>query len=107
MPKLFRDALLEALERTGAPLKKVAEGAGVSYDQLKKLRQRDTGSTNVDDAVRVANFFGMTLDEFIGDDTAQARSEAVALYSQLTEAERTILRDAARGRTVPAQAAEK
>ena len=43
MAKVFRDALIEALDRTGTPLKEVAERAGVSYEQLKKVRYRAAG----------------------------------------------------------------
>jgi len=102
MTKTFRDALLErvAISRseTGKPsLRAVATGAGVSYEQLKKLKQRDDGSTNVDDAVKVANFFGLTLDEFLGDPTATVRAEIDALYSSLSAEERSYLRGIADG----------
>ena len=98
MAKTFRSALLDALEETGLPLSKVALGSGVSYDQLKKLRQRPLASTNVDDARAVANFFGVTLDQFLDDTSLSARVELVELRNRLTERELEILRDAARGR---------
>lgn len=95
----FREALLA---RTGGPdqpsLRAVAEGAGVSYEQLKKVRQGKSGSTNADDAVRVAHFLGLTLDEFLNDRLAEDRAEIARLYSQLSEDERQLLRDAAHGR---------
>ncbi|MFB9149554.1 S24 family peptidase [Roseovarius ramblicola] len=43
----------------------IADSTGVSYEQLKKLRQRPQGSTNVDDAVKIANFFGVNVSDFI------------------------------------------
>ena len=98
MAKTFRSALLDALEETGLPLSKVALGSGVSYDQLKKLRQRPLASTNVDDARAVANFFGVTLDQFLDDASLSARVELVELRNRLTDRELEILRDAARGR---------
>jgi hypothetical protein len=98
MAKTFRSALLDALKETGLPLSKVALGSGVSYDQLKKLRQRPLASTNVDDARAVANFFGVTLDQFLDDTSLSARVELVELRNRLTERELEILRDAARGR---------
>lgn len=96
MVRTFRQALVDALKSTGTPLKQVADATGVSYEQLKKVRQRD-GSTNVDDAVKVANFFGMTLEEFIGDETATIRSDLVDLYNQLSNEERRYLQNSARG----------
>ena len=97
MAKTFRSALLDALEETGLPLSKVAEGSGVSYDQLKKLRQRPLASTNVDDARAVANFFGVTLDQFLDDTSLSARVELVEFYNRLTDQEIEILKAAARG----------
>lgn len=98
MAKTFRVALLEALEQTGLPLSKVAAGSGVSYDQLKKLRQRPRSSTNLDDARAVANFFGVTLDQFLDDTSLQARVQLVDFYNHLSESEIEILKAAARGR---------
>jgi transcriptional regulator with XRE-family HTH domain len=97
MTKTFRSALLDALEETGLPLSKVAEGSGVSYDQLKKLRQRPNASTNVDDARAVANFFGVTLDQFLDDTSLLARVELAEFYNRLTDQEIEILKAAARG----------
>lgn len=95
MAKRFRDAFLEALTSTGTSVTKVAAATGVSEGQLKKLKQRENASTNVDDAIKVANFFGYTLDEFLGDQTVQDRAEVVSLYNQLSARERAILRAAA------------
>ena len=97
MAKTFRSALLDALEETGLPLSKVALGSGVSYDQLKKLRQRPQASTNVEDARAVANFFGVSLDKFLDDTTLSARVELVEFCNRLTDPEIEILKAAARG----------
>jgi transcriptional regulator with XRE-family HTH domain len=97
MAKTFRSALLDALEETGLPLSKVAEGSGVSYDQLKKLRQRPNASTNVDDARAVANFFGVTLDQFLDDTSWSAQVQLFEFYNRLTDREIEILKAAARG----------
>ena len=101
MTMTFRSALLAALEHSNASLKQVADGTGVSYEQLKKISQRETASTNVDDAVRIAGFFGVSLDEFLGNSLVTIRSETVQLYLQLTPAEREILQAAARGLRAP------
>ena len=97
MAKTFRSALLDALEETGLPLSKVAVGSGVSYDQLKKLRQRPQASTNVEDARAIANFFGVSLDKFLDDTTLSARVELVEFCNRLTDPEIEILKAAARG----------
>jgi hypothetical protein len=73
----------------------------VSYEQLKKLRQGKSQSTNVDDAVRIAHVFGLTLDEFLGDTTVADRQELASLWRKLSEAERELLRAAAAGLRAP------
>ena len=106
MAKPFRDALLEHLAREGWKMAYVADEAGVSYEQLKKLKQGHSQSTNVDDAVKIAHAFGMSLDEFIGDTTVEDRLQAFALWRDLAEEEREILLAAARGRRALAQSAD-
>lgn len=64
----FADALAEALYVTGISLKKLSESAGVSYEQMKKVRQGKSGSTNVDDAAKIAAALNMTLDAFLNGD---------------------------------------
>ena len=97
MPRTFRQALLATVSETGTSIAEVARGAGVSYEQLKKVGQREAASTNVDDAVRVANYFGFTIDEFLQDNLASDRIAGARLWFRLTEAERNILLAAARG----------
>ncbi|MBL4929360.1 helix-turn-helix domain-containing protein [Fuscibacter oryzae] len=98
MTRTFREAFQDALKATGWSINKVAAEAGVSAEQLKKLNQGRSQSTNVDDALKVAHVFGVTLDEFLGDDTAQLRAEVADLWRQLSQEERDILLAAARGR---------
>lgn len=64
MENTFKNALEHALEKTGRSLRSVAIKAGVSYDQLKSLRQGKSQKTNVDDAMKVARAFGVSLEDF-------------------------------------------
>lgn len=105
MVMTFREALAAELERTGWALKYVCSQAGVSYEQLKKVGQGKSQSTNVDDAVRVAHVFGKTLDEMLNDKLAADREAIAALWRQLSEEERALLQDAARGRSAQAREA--
>lgn len=68
MSKNFRLALINAIATKEVPLRVVSERSGVSYEQLKKITQRETASTNVDDAMKVAAAFGCSLDQFIDGD---------------------------------------
>jgi phage repressor protein C with HTH and peptisase S24 domain len=60
----FRHALEHALKVSGVSLRAIATHSGVSYDQLKALKQGKAKTTNVDDAMRVAAAFGVILEDF-------------------------------------------
>jgi len=64
MQKSFKQALGEALSVSGRSLLSVAEEANVSYDQLKSLMQGKSKTTNVDDGVKVAAAFGVSVEDF-------------------------------------------
>lgn len=64
MKKPFKEALDLALKRSGRSLRSIAIEAGVSYDQLKGLMQGKSRSTNVDDGLKVASAFGVSVEDF-------------------------------------------
>lgn len=101
MTRRFFDALDGALAATGMTVAELCRRADVSDDQINKLLQRGRAgkkaTTNVDDAVKIANALGLTLDELLQDDTAILRSDGVRLWQRLSDAEREILLAAARG----------
>lgn len=75
----FKEALDYALDETKRSMRSVALASGVSYEQLKNLRQGKAQRTNVDDAVKVAHAFGVTLEQFLaGQLLPQASAIAVA-----------------------------
>ena len=83
MTRKFRDAFIDALVKSGLSLRAVAVGSGVSEGQLKKLKQRENATTNVDDARKVAAFFGVGLDQFLDDPELSHHVEIAELYSRL------------------------
>ena len=100
MTKTFRQALLDYLASGGMQLPEIAKRSGVSHEQLKKVRQREGASTNVEDALAVANACGFSLDEFLGDQTRELRATVVDQYTRLTDAEKDLLLTLSRGRAV-------
>ncbi|MGZ9812320.1 helix-turn-helix domain-containing protein [Pseudoroseicyclus sp. H15] len=84
----FREALLRISEESGISLRRIAEGAGVSYEQLKKVKQGKSSSTNVDDAVRIAAFLGLTVEQMIEGELPSDRIDLVRALSQLEPEER-------------------
>lgn len=80
----FREALIKALASEGAPsLRQVCLEAGVSYQQMSKLKLGHASSTNAEDAVKVANVFGVTLDEFLQADPDTAPHSVSLIYNRL------------------------
>ncbi|SPF81343.1 helix-turn-helix domain-containing protein [Pseudoprimorskyibacter insulae] len=81
--KTFREALLARLADDKIKLPEVARGSGVSLPQLRKLVARDAATTNVEDAARIAAFFGVTLDQFLGNPELSGPIEIMRLYTSL------------------------
>ena len=65
MELTFAEALTLSLEAKRISLRQIAERAGVSYEQLKKVKQGKSQSTNVDDAQKVAKALNLTLDQLL------------------------------------------
>lgn len=81
--KTFRDALLDHLAHTGLSVADLSKRSGVSAQQLYKIKQGKSASTNVEDAQRISDAFGKTLDEFMGSPAGEYPHEIAYLYSQL------------------------
>jgi len=65
MPLTFKEALNGAMNASGLSMRKLAEKAEVSYEQLKKINQGKTQSTNAEDALRIAAALGIPLESFM------------------------------------------
>lgn len=109
MRRQFLDALADHIARRGLTRKAVAEGASVSIEQIHKALQRHNkgvpSSMNADDALRISDFFGMTLNEFVEDDLAEDRFRLARTYLRLSSRERVMLR--ALERELPSQPPEE
>lgn len=86
--KSFREAFVAHLEQTGEKISDIAEAKGVSAQQLYKVKQGKSDSTNVEDAQKVASYFGMTLDDFLGSDPSTTPHRLTLLYSRLSDQKR-------------------
>ena len=105
--KTFRDALLDVIETRGIALKSLADGAGVSYEQLKKLKQNKSRSTNVDDAARIAKYLGVPLSALLAGAVGQEDAELADLLAKLDPADRRFLLNAAKAQIAARDSAEK
>ncbi len=75
----FKEALEYALSVTGRSLREITDVAGVSYEKFKNLRQGKSRTTGVDDAVRVAEAFGVSLDQFLSKDLSSEQDLSVPI----------------------------
>jgi ribonucleoside-diphosphate reductase alpha chain len=64
----FAEAFQKRRSASGLTLTEIAERGGVSQDILKKLSTRNTSSTNVEDAMRIASVFGLSVEQFVSTD---------------------------------------
>lgn len=94
----FREALLRALDSEGAPsLAEVCSRAGVSYQKISKVKQGKSATTSAEDAVKIANVFGLTLDEFLLADQDEAPHTVSLIYNRLPDQLRQRLETYGRG----------
>lgn len=83
MENSFREALTKALKLTGKSLRAVAAEAGVSYDQYKGFLQGKSKSTNVDDAVKVAHSFGVSMEDFLAGNLVETADNTIAIAGKV------------------------
>lgn len=97
MAKNFRDAFLEALDASGTSMADVARNTGVSVEQLKKIKQRPAARTNIDDAIRIAHFFGKSVESFISNPAIEAPLRLIGTYYKIPAEKRPELESFAKG----------
>ena len=90
MTKTFREAFLDEIDALGDPrglLPEISRETGVSLDQLRKLRSGKSSSTNADDAVKIAHYFGKRISEFIQDKAIDRSIQIAELDARIRELE--------------------
>lgn len=91
MEKTFSAAFNEHLTVSGMKIPAIAELSGVKADTLYKIRSGKSQNMRVADAVKVAQAFGKTVEEFMGMSDQKVRGEIETLMDLLTEDERALL----------------
>lgn len=88
----FREVLIARMAAAGITSAELHRRTGVSKDTIDKLRQRTIEQTTVDNGVRIANFFGQSVDEFVGAAPAGDVPAIAALISRLSDHDQEIVR---------------
>jgi phage repressor protein C with HTH and peptisase S24 domain len=83
MQQTFREAFLSAIKNSNKSMRQVALDSGVSYEQLKNLSQGKSKSTNVDDAVRIAASFGISLEALLEGQLTSNRAPTIAIAGKV------------------------
>ena len=87
----FRDALVAHFERTGVTAAELSRRTGVAKTQIDKLRQGKATTTNVDDAILIAEFFGKTVNDFVSATAPSRIDRIVEIVSALSQSEQEFL----------------
>lgn len=61
----FRNAVVAAMGEHDTTITALSQGAEVSRDVINKLIAREGSSTNVENAIRIASFYGFGVEDFI------------------------------------------
>lgn len=89
----FQEALMWHMDRHETTIAEIVASTGVSRDVINKLRTRPNSSTNVENAMLIAAFYGKTVNQFVMKEEATTSSRMAALF-QLLEPEETRLLEA-------------
>jgi hypothetical protein len=87
----FRDALLRHMAQRDTTIADLSRGSGVSPDVIKKVRTRPNASTKAEEAVRIAAFFGKTVDQFIKNEEVSKDQQLMLLVELLSPDEQMLL----------------
>lgn len=78
MKEAFREAFIRHVRVYDVSIAEVARQTGVSKYLLNALHQRKTQVPNVADAIKIARFFGKTVDEFLDQDAPKNNDAMLA-----------------------------
>lgn len=93
----FREALMRHMTEQNTTIAELAAGARVSPDIIKKLRVRDQATTTAEVAMRIAAFYGKTMEEFVAGVDAGERAKLSSMLDLLSDDEVRVLASQVRG----------
>ena len=87
MKDAFRESFIRHVNEFGSKVADLEGGTGVPRSIINKLLRRENRTTNVEDAMAIAHYYGKSLEEFIGGNTGSNTVALSALLSFLTDEE--------------------
>lgn len=97
MAKDFQTALKWHMQRYETKIVDLARDTGVTRDVINKLLCRDNASTDVENAVLIAAYYGKSVNDFISMRDADETSQTRALLDLLSPEARRLLEAQIRG----------
>jgi len=91
MKEAFRESLINHVATYRVSMAQLSRETGVSLPLIQSLNQRKSVCPNVDDAIKLARYFGKSVEEFVGVSRDDREKRLRALISRLTEAEKDFL----------------
>lgn len=82
--KTFVEILSERVKAEKIKVSDISRASKVPQDQIYKLVNKKNLSTNVESAIKIASYFGQTLEEFMGSVHSGEEQEILRLANQLT-----------------------
>lgn len=93
------EALQMQMDKKGAKVVDVVKGTGLPYTTIDSILKKRLSSTSIPNAFRLAAFFGLSLEEFVGDDSAEdtngEHSQRYSAIQELVAAARTMTNEEA------------
>ena len=94
MHKTFSDAFIAHLKDSNERVTVIAKNAGVTKEALYSLKYSKTLNMGVDEAIRVAAYFGKTVEEFMGLAQPRLNDALIRRIESLSPRERDLLQAA-------------
>lgn len=88
MKTAFRDALIYHFEKNGTKVVDLVSGSGVGRGKINKLLRRENATVEVQDAIGIALFYGMTVPQFLRKDQEASPNSLDELAELLPPEER-------------------
>lgn len=88
----FRDGFNALVDASGISVAEISRQTGVPKSLIDKLRQERAQAPNVYDALRLAAFFGKTVEEVAGSRVDIGTDEMLGLLGRLKPDERELVR---------------
>ena len=92
MRERFREALIAHMDATRVGATELSRATGVRKALIDKHYQRRTDATNVHDAMRLASYFGKTVNEMVGLSGDGETAQIAALIARLSPEEKRLVK---------------